>query len=133
VVEHCAIYNKIAHIKGQNLFVYLDRRNQLLTRLMAVRVVMDKKQLEDVRNWADAKLATGDEPPWAWYQYMKLREALDAIIAGMDCSAPLEAFTTVSSPQSEKHPGKHLRLVVDTSRTGASQPHSFGMPAQLPM
>jgi hypothetical protein len=39
-----------------------------------------KTQLEAVRAWADGKIVTGAEPPWAWYQYMKLRETLDAIL-----------------------------------------------------
>lgn len=46
-------------------------------------VQMTRADLERMRSWADAKIATGEEPPWAWYQYMKLRETLDAIIAGM--------------------------------------------------
>ena len=45
---------------------------------------MTRAELERVREWALQKLATGEEPPWAWYQYMKLREALEAILAGMD-------------------------------------------------
>jgi hypothetical protein len=38
-------------------------------------------ELERVRDWALQKLATGQEPPWAWYQYTKLRETLDAILS----------------------------------------------------
>jgi hypothetical protein len=35
-----------------------------------------------VRNWASEKVATGQEPPWAWYQYMKLIDAVDSIRRG---------------------------------------------------
>ncbi len=48
---------------------------------------MTRQELENVRTWADEKLATGHEPPWAWYQYMKLRETLDAILAGIENTA----------------------------------------------
>ena len=66
-----------------------------------------KTQLEQVRAWAQAKIAAGQEPPWAWYQYMKLLETLDAILAGM-------AVTQMeNSPQPVEHPEKHLRLVGD--------------------
>ncbi len=83
-------------------------------------------ELQKVRDWADAKLATGEEPPWAWYQYMKLRETLDAILGGID------ATTTVSSPQSPEHPGAHLRLVDSTDQQDTAQPHSVGLPVRLP-
>lgn len=48
---------------------------------------MTPTDLEEMRAWADEKIA-GDEPPWAWYQYMKLRETLDAILAGMAATKP---------------------------------------------
>ena len=38
--------------------------------------------------WVDAKLAKGEQPPWAWYQFMKLRETLDAILDGMAAVTP---------------------------------------------
>ena len=36
---------------------------------------MMRQELEQVREWAIEQLAAGTEPPWSWYQYMKLREA----------------------------------------------------------
>ena len=50
---------------------------------MTVVDMVSINELMRIRYWADQKLEAGEEPPWAWYQYMKLREALDAIIAGM--------------------------------------------------
>jgi hypothetical protein len=37
------------------------------------------KCLELCRHWAEGRVATGNEPPWAWYQYMKLIETVVAI------------------------------------------------------
>lgn len=56
-------------------------------------------ELETVLHWAKSKLATGQEPPWAWYQYMKLIEAIQEISAGR------EAVTLLSedSPESGQH------------------------------
>ena len=64
-----------------------------------------REELQKVRDWANDKLATGDEPPWAWFQYMKLRETLDQILAGQD------AATTENLPQSGEHRGARLQLV----------------------
>lgn len=88
---------------------------------------MTKTELERVREWANAKIATGDEPPWAWFQYMKLRETLDAILAGM------AAVTTESSPQSAPRPGAHLRLVDSTCQRDSAQPHHVGLSVRMPM
>ena len=43
---------------------------------------MTDAELKKMREWSNEKINSGFEPPWAWYQYMKLRETLDAIIAG---------------------------------------------------
>jgi hypothetical protein len=88
---------------------------------------MTRERLQEVRAWADGKLATGQEPPWAWYQYIKLRETLDAILAGQD------AATTESSPQSEQRPERHLRVVASTCPQDASQHRPADPTVQMPM
>ncbi len=77
--------------------------------------------------WAKAKLAKGEEPPWSWYKLMKLRETLEAILAGM------AATTTESSPQSAERPGTHLRLVGATDSQDGAPPRPVGLPVQTPM
>lgn len=79
---------------------------------------MTRQQLEQIRQWADEKIATGAEPPWSWYQLMKLREALDAILAGM----PSE----MSSPR-----GHGPRLVGKDYPENEANPETT--PVQLPM
>ena len=86
-----------------------------------------RSELEIIREWADAKIASGQEPPWAWFQYMKLRETLDAILAGMD------SVTTENSQQSAEQPGKHLQLVEATDPQDNAQRHPVGLPTQEPM
>ena len=86
------------------------------------------EKLEEVREWAQAKIATGAEPPWAWYQYMKLIETLDTILKGMDSISP-----TASSQLSESHPGKHLRLVGAMCSQDTARPHPADLRPQLPM
>ncbi len=85
-----------------------------------------REELEQVREWADAKIASGQEPPWAWFQYMKLRETLDGILAGLD------SVTTESSQQSAPHQGTHLQLVADTDSQDNAPHRPVGLPTQLP-
>jgi hypothetical protein len=94
---------------------------------------MSREELERIRGWANDKLATGEEPPWAWYQYMKLRETLDAILDGMSASATLTALTTGNSPQSEQRSGTHLRLVDATYQQDSAQRHPDIAHLPLPM
>ena len=89
---------------------------------------MTKAELQKVLDWANEKLATGDEPPWAWYQYMKLRETLEAIMTGMEAVKPLEG-----SLQSEPRPDNSPRLVVDNDPQGSARHHPAGLPVQMPM
>lgn len=86
-----------------------------------------REQLEQIRVWAQGKIDTGQEPPWAWYQYMKLRESIDAILAGMDST------TTERSPQSGERSETHLRLVEATDSQDIAPHRPVGLPIQPPM
>lgn len=88
---------------------------------------MTRKELQRLRDWADEKINTGAEPPWAWYQYMKLRETLDALLAGM------RVVRTVDSLQSEGRSETGLRLVASNSPQDIAQHHRGTPPVQLPM
>ena len=86
-----------------------------------------EEKLKEIRGWAKDKIASGAEPPWSWYQYMKLIETVDAILSGQ------AAITKESSQQSVRHQGAHLRLVDSKGRPDNVQPHQDGMPVQMPM
>jgi hypothetical protein len=86
-----------------------------------------RQTLESVRLWANDKIAAGEDPPWAWYQFMKLRETLDAILAGMN------ATTTERSQQSDEHQAGYLRLVEATYSPESAPRPSDGSPVKLPM
>ena len=43
-----------------------------------------RQAFASARERAKEILDGGEQPPWAWYQYMKLVEATDAILAGME-------------------------------------------------
>lgn len=87
---------------------------------------MGRDELQAMRDWAQARIASQQEPPWAWYQYMKLRETLDSLLAGMDC------VTTESSQQSADQSGTHLRLVAPNDPQETAQSRPVGLPVQLP-
>lgn len=86
------------------------------------------RQLQDVRQWAKDKIAGGQEPPWSWYQHMKLIDAIDAILSGAECT-----ITTENLPQSGLHQGAYLRLVDPTGQQDSAQHHPSDVPVQMPM
>lgn len=86
-----------------------------------------RQHLTEVRAWAQAKIASNAEPPWAWFQYMKLVENADTILSGMS------ATTTESSPQPDSSQGAHLRLVDSTYPQDSAPPRPSGLPTQMPM
>jgi len=49
---------------------------------MTSPIEMQNAELQRMLDWANQKIEAGEEPPWAWYQYMKLRETLEAILEG---------------------------------------------------
>ena len=56
------------------------------------------------RGWAEGRVASGNEPPWAWYQYMKLIETVAAIQtsrAAVAAGVPGSAQAEVPPPNRE--------------------------------
>jgi hypothetical protein len=90
-----------------------------------------KAHLERLRSWAREKIQAGEEPPWAWYQYMKLVETVDAIVESQQSVVVVNP--TDHSPQSEQRPDGHLRLVVDSDPQDTAQRHPTGTPTTLPV
>ena len=84
--------------------------------------------LERIRQWAQEKTQGGSEPPWAWFQYMKLVETIDAILDGMASTSSME-----SSPQSDEHQESGLQLVDSTFQPDAPRRRRVGLPVQMPM
>lgn len=88
-----------------------------------------RADLERIREWAGDKIGAGDEPPWAWYQYMKLRETIDAILGGMG----VVVTTPANSPQSEQPQGSGLRLAACNDPQDIARRRRLGTPTRLPM
>jgi hypothetical protein len=86
-----------------------------------------RTELIRIREWAHNKIDAGSEPPWAWYQYMKLIETVDAILEGMDVT------TTENSRQSVQHPGTRLQLVETTCQQETSRRHPGTLKVRMPM
>ena len=73
---------------------------------------MTKEELCKVKEWADTQIASADMPA-IWYQLMKLREALDAIIVALDSNPPI---VPEDRPDPSRRSGGHLRLVDNDVR-----------------
>lgn len=87
---------------------------------------MNKEDLQKIRDWADQKITTGDEPPWSWFQYMKLREVLDQIIGGFG------SVRTESSQPMEQRQENAIRLAVSNVEPSSAQPHQQVVVVRLP-
>jgi len=62
-----------------------------------------KSELERVRDWAEARIKSGDAPDWSWEQHVKLIEAADALLHDM---------AVASDPVKTRKPfGGNLRLI----------------------
>ena len=80
---------------------------------------MTRQELQRLRDWSDARISAGHQPQWALYQLMKLREALDAIVAQMEAeSIALEQVTVLpTAARAERGP----RLVVSNTASAADE------------
>lgn len=86
-----------------------------------------KKSLTSIQNWAQSKIDAGTEPPWAWYQYMKLIETVQTILISQN------TVTKENLQQSVERSGNVLRLVASTSLQETAQPHHDISPPHMPM
>lgn len=84
-----------------------------------------REQLEDIRAWAHAKVQDGRDPPWTWYQYMKLIETVNAILKAMDATAAASSQLLVSKPET------HLRLVGASHHEEAAQSRQSDLPPSI--
>jgi len=85
-----------------------------------------------VRNWANERVGTGREPPWAWYQYMKLIDAVDSIRRGRASVTRLGAGSQARSrgPAPQRSDDKK----ETSAPTGSGQPpDDESGPPPLPM
>jgi hypothetical protein len=69
-------------------------------------------------DWPEGELPSGEDSLWARFDYLKLRETLEAIVSAM------EATTKAELPSSEPEAGLMLRLVVsnDEPEKGEGSP-----------
>lgn len=94
-------------------------------------ITMTNDELRKARDWANEKIATGSQPPWAWYQYMKLRETLDAILEGRKSTSPITV--PEDSPLTEQRQGNGYLRLVQTDQPDSAQPDQDTVSVPLPM
>jgi hypothetical protein len=75
---------------------------------------MSRIDLERVRDWATAKLSSGNGPLDAGHPYITLRESVDAILAGMNPGKP------PSDDILRDAPGRRTHLVLAWSNDSRS-------------
>ena len=72
-----------------------------------------------MRIWASEKRSSGQEPPWAWFQYLKLEETLGSLLSGMAATIPLGSF------QSDLRQESQLRLAGHEAQRPEKPPAPF--------
>ena len=90
-----------------------------------------KKELNKIHLWAKEKIDSGNEPPWAWYQYMKLIETVEAIQEGM--ASTKASATKENSLQLVRQQGNVLQLTGSTSQQDNSLSHQGTKNVLMPM
>jgi hypothetical protein len=85
-------------------------------------------QLKRLRDWAREGIRSEGTPPWAWYQYVKLMETIDALVAGAE--APSQTASLLpEGARSETH----LRLVGASDLLDSALRHQPDSSVPLPM
>lgn len=67
---------------------------------------MSRDQRQKVLDWEAGELATADMPPWASFDYNKLRETLEAIVSGMESAGEHIERSPPSEPELDSIRGK---------------------------
>lgn len=83
--------------------------------------------MRELRGWADQKIQGGEEPPWAWYQYMKLIETIDTISEALGVTATENSRELVSHQEMPNQPAE------TNCRLSTSQLHLGKTRKPLPM
>ena len=89
--------------------------------------------LELCRHWAEGRVATGNEPPWAWYQYMKLIETVSAIQTSRAAASPAGGGTlAIRERLAPSHPKTDPVADIGAQRRRRNRDDDDGEPP-LPM
>jgi len=85
--------------------------------------------VKELLGQVEERLKTGEEPPWSWFQLMKLKETLQQVLQSMDATTR----QTENLPQSDLHLETPLRLVDSKYLLDAAQRHRDTSDPILPM
>ncbi len=74
------------------------------------------KSLDDVLEWVESKLLSGQEPPWARKEYSQLKESVLKIQKGRESVVLMEDLPESESHQESAHQQAENILQLDTFR-----------------
>jgi hypothetical protein len=83
---------------------------------------MSRGESQKALDWAAGGPAAGEAPPWASFDYLKLRETLEEIVSGMEAATQVEG-----EPATELQPASNLQRLLthaepDRTEACASDP-----------
>jgi hypothetical protein len=89
-------------------------------------VMSRNKNHKAALDWAEGETSSGEECFWARFDYLKLRETLEAIVSAMEATAKED------QPPGESEPDSTLRLVVSNDRPASEENPSAEGPEPQP-
>lgn len=73
-------------------------------------------KLQEVLAWANEKLNSGQEPPWAWEQYNQLRKSLLGILDGRRSTISLQDSLKLQEHQGSDRPQSDCIVPLESAR-----------------
>lgn len=89
---------------------------------------MDKQTLENLANWAEERVDSGQEPPWTFQSLKTLISITRELAAGMDASLQMVSEQGLALPQDESPIRGADIIQLDNFRSRHAEPDSLQLP-----
>ena len=89
---------------------------------------MDKATLEYVRDWAQARVDSGNEPPWTYHKLKDLTKLANELAAGMGASITKTDSLELQEHLETEFPQGENIVRLETARFRRDLPESLQMP-----
>jgi hypothetical protein len=86
---------------------------------------MSRGERQKLLDWAAGEPVAGDAPPWVSFDYLKLRETLEAIVSGMAAATQIEG-----EPPIELQPESDFRRLLTQADPDRAEARASDPPAR---
>jgi len=89
---------------------------------------MDVETLHKLAAWADARIASGAEPPWTYTKLSSLSDICTELAAGMGATTRMESPQPEGELADNYHPGAENIVALDKFRPRRAAPDPLSLP-----